>query len=72
MLTGAVAPAKSGAVGEFPAGRRLVHGYVLRWTASPHWQLQLSVDNLWDEHYETAVGFGAPGRALRIGVRLTH
>jgi len=46
--------------------------WVLRWTASSHWQLQLSVDNLSDEHYATAVGFGAPARALRIGVRFTH
>jgi len=46
--------------------------WVLRWTASPHWQLQLSVDNLWDREYETAVGFSAPDRALRIGVRFTH
>ncbi|MDZ7784326.1 MAG: TonB-dependent receptor [Halioglobus sp.] len=46
--------------------------WVLRWTASPHWQLQLSVDNLSDEHYETAVGFAAPDRALRIGVGFTH
>jgi len=46
--------------------------WVLQWAPARHWQLRLSVDNLLDEDYETAVGFFAPGRALRAGVRFTH
>ncbi len=46
--------------------------WTLRWRATAAWQLQASVDNLLDEDYETAVGFPAPGRSLRIAVRYTH
>jgi len=35
------------------------------------WQLRFSLDNVLDEDYETAVGFSAPGRAARIGLRFT-
>ena len=34
------------------------------------WQLQLSVDNVLDENYETAVGFNAPQREVRVGCDL--
>ncbi|MFT4614392.1 MAG: vitamin B12 transporter [Bacteroidia bacterium] len=43
--------------------------WVIAWQASRDWQLHLSVDNVLDETYETAVGFEAPGRALRLGIR---
>ena len=46
--------------------------WVLRWQYSAAWQLRLSVDNLLDDDYETAVGFPAPARAARIGVTFTH
>lgn len=42
--------------------------WVLRWQPLPAWQVQLSVDNVLDENYETAVGFDAPQRAFRFGV----
>lgn len=42
--------------------------WVLRWQLAEAWQLQLSVDNLLDENYETAVGFDAPQREFRVGV----
>ncbi|MEZ5501505.1 MAG: TonB-dependent receptor [Halioglobus sp.] len=42
--------------------------WVLRWQLAPAWQLRLSVDNLLDERYETAVGFSAPQREFRLGV----
>lgn len=46
--------------------------WVLQWRPLPAWQLQLAMDNLLDEDYETAVGFIAPDRALRLGVRFSH
>jgi iron complex outermembrane receptor protein/vitamin B12 transporter len=44
----------------------------LQWQVARAWQLQLSVDNMLDEDYETAVGFPAPGRQFRAGVRFTR
>ena len=46
--------------------------WVLQWQPLDALQLQLSVDNLLDEEYETAVGFFAPERSVRMGVRYTH
>lgn len=46
--------------------------WVLRWRPAAAWQLQLSVDNLLDEGYETSVGFIAPERSVRFGIRYTH
>lgn len=46
--------------------------WVLRWQVAPSWQWQLSVDNLLDERYETAVGFYAPQREVRLGVVFNH
>ncbi len=43
--------------------------WVLHWQPTPGWELQLSADNVLDENYETAVGFPAPGRKFRLGVR---
>lgn len=43
--------------------------WVLHWNPADHWHLQLSADNLLDEDYETSVGFPAPGRSFRFGVR---
>ncbi|MAT95131.1 MAG: TonB-dependent receptor [Halioglobus sp.] len=45
---------------------------VLHWQLASAVQLQFSADNLLDEDYETAVGFDAPGRALRVGLRYTR
>lgn len=45
---------------------------VLHWQAYADWNVQLMVDNLLDENYVTAVGFPAPERALRIGLRYSH
>ncbi|GAB5453212.1 MAG: TonB-dependent vitamin B12 receptor BtuB [Halioglobus sp.] len=46
--------------------------WVLSWAPSPRWQTRLSIDNLLDETYQTAVGFEAPGRALRLGLTFVH
>jgi iron complex outermembrane receptor protein/vitamin B12 transporter len=46
--------------------------WVLRWQLSDAWQAQLSVDNVLDEDYETAVGFNAPEREFRVGITFTH
>ena len=46
--------------------------WVLTWQPLPAWELQLSVDNLLDEDYETAVGFTAPDRAVRFALRFTR
>jgi vitamin B12 transporter len=46
--------------------------WVLQWQATSAWQMQLSVDNLLEENYETAVGFPAPERELRLSVRFSH
>lgn len=46
--------------------------WVLRWRAGESLQVQASVDNLLDEDYETAVGFLAPGRSVRVAIRYTH
>ncbi|MDG2047713.1 MAG: TonB-dependent receptor, partial [Halioglobus sp.] len=42
--------------------------WVLRWQAVAVLQVQLSVDNLLNEQYVTAVGFNAPHREFRVGV----
>jgi len=46
--------------------------WVLHWQLAPAWRLQLSVDNLLDEDYETAVGFNAPQREFRLGVMFSN
>ena len=46
--------------------------WVLRWQLVRAWELQLSVDNILDESYETAVGFFAPSREFRLGVRFSN
>ena len=46
--------------------------WVLRWQLAQAWQVQLSVDNVLDNHYETAVGFNAPDRQFRIGVTFSN
>ena len=46
--------------------------WVLHWEPIAALQLQVSLDNVTDEDYQTSVGFPAPGRAVRLGVRLIH
>jgi iron complex outermembrane receptor protein/vitamin B12 transporter len=46
--------------------------WVLQWQVVEAWQLRLSLDNILDEDYETAVGFPAPGREFRLGVKFTN
>ena len=46
--------------------------WVLHWQLAPAWLLSLSVDNVLDEDYETAVGFAAPSREFRFGVVFSH
>ena len=46
--------------------------WVLRWQLAKAWQVQLSVDNVLDEQYETAVGFNAPDREFRVGVTFSN
>jgi vitamin B12 transporter len=45
--------------------------WVLHWQLAPAWKVQLSVDNLLDENYATAVGFDAPQREIRLGVKFS-
>jgi vitamin B12 transporter len=42
--------------------------WVLRWQLARAWELKMSVDNILDEDYETAVGFSAPSREFRLSV----
>ena len=42
---------------------------MLQWQPARRWQWQLSLDNLLNERYETAVGFTAPKRTVRVGAR---
>lgn len=44
----------------------------LSWQAMKYLALELAVDNMLDEDYETAVGFPAPGRVARLSVSLSH
>jgi vitamin B12 transporter len=47
-------------------------GWVLHWQPAQAWQLQLSVDNVLGDDYETAVGFSAPRREIRLGVTFSN
>lgn len=42
------------------------------WQARDWVSLELAVDNMLDEDYETAVGFKGPGRSVRVALILTH
>jgi len=44
----------------------------LRWRAHKWLQLELAVDNVLDEDYQTAVGFRAPGRLVRLSLGFGH
>ncbi len=44
----------------------------LRWQALETLRLELAVDNLLDQDYQTAVGFPAPGRSVRVGLELAN
>ncbi len=41
----------------------------LSWRPVPHWQLHVGLDNALDANYETAIGFRAPRRLVRVGLR---
>lgn len=49
---------------------RFVAGAALRYRLAPVLWLTLSGENLLDSDYEDAVGFPAPGRVFRLGIRL--
>ena len=42
----------------------------LAWKASPKLGLNLSIDNVFDSEYETAIGFPSVGRLVRVGLTL--
>jgi len=44
----------------------------LRYQLSPAIQLEVAVDNLLDEHYQTAVGFEAIGRTARLAITASN
>lgn len=44
----------------------------LSWQPAPVFNAELAVDNLLDANYETAVGFPAPGRMLRLALTLQY
>ena len=39
------------------------------WDVDEHVALFGRVENVWDEHYETAAGYATEGRAARVGAR---
>lgn len=41
------------------------------WDVNAVVRINAALDNVFDEHYETAVGFPAIGRSLRVGVRVS-
>lgn len=41
-----------------------------RWTIRDRWSVTAACDNLLDQAYEEVVGFTAPGRRLRLGLRV--
>jgi iron complex outermembrane receptor protein/vitamin B12 transporter len=54
--------------------RETVAGYAVlalagTWEPAERWQVTARIDNLADRRYETLIGFPAPGRALRAGLR---
>lgn len=55
-------------VSELPDYHRL--DWNLQWQARDNLGLELGVDNLLDEDYQTGIGFPAPGRTLRMAVTL--
>ena len=46
--------------------------WAVRWSPRPALRFDLSLDNILDERYQVAVGFEAPGRALRLAVTVTN
>lgn len=57
-----------------PTGDHILDDYirtdiVTTWVLSKNWRSSLAIDNLFDVHYEEAVGFPAPGIRPRIAVR---
>ena len=44
----------------------------VRWEALKYFSVEVAVDNIFDEDYETAVGFPAPGRSARLSLSLKH
>jgi vitamin B12 transporter len=66
-----------GEVGDssIPTGDRILDDYLrvnvaATWALSSHWQVSAAVDNLFDAHYEEAIGFPSPGVTPRIALRL--
>lgn len=58
-----------------PTGPRTLAGYervdlALSRMLTEHWELFLALDNVFDEHYQDAVGFPNAGRQLRIGATM--
>ena len=37
-----------------------------------HWGLYGRIENLFDKHYEPLIGYGAPGRAFFVGVKVNN
>lgn len=44
----------------------------LRWQGTGPFAVELAVDNLLDEDYDTAVGFAGPGRSVRLALSWQH
>ena len=76
LQTGATLTHASGSYDDAANSRRL-EGYVLAdlradLPVGQHLAVFGRVENLFDEHYETAYQYGQPGRAVHAGVRLTY
>lgn len=57
----------------FPTGLRTLSSYKrvdtsIGWRWNRHWRTQLAIDNVFDEEYEEAFGFTAPGIRARFSV----
>jgi outer membrane cobalamin receptor len=59
----------SGTVTELDSYYRL--DAAVYWDVNALVRLNAALDNAFDESYETAVGFPAPGRSLRMGIRIS-
>jgi len=59
---------------DFTSGRRVhLHPYTLvglavNWRVRPAWKLSLRGENIFNEDYEEAYGFGAPGQSFYAGI----
>ena len=59
-------------IGEFTIGTAAISDFSLQWQVLEPLRIQLAIDNVLDESYDTAVGFPDAGRFFRAGLTLRH